>query len=100
MRASGTICDRQVGQICREQSKERESRFRDKSGCWTDGRSEAVARADINHTIVAAGGSITGAGIDDKSRALERSVEILQQLAARVSLFAGQVVEQQFSGTA
>ena len=42
-----------------------------------------------------AGGSTAGAGIDDNSRALEVSPEVLQQVSVRVWVFDGQAVEQQ-----
>jgi hypothetical protein len=41
-----------------------------------------------------------GVGVDDNSRALEVSFEILQQVTVRVSVFDGQAVEQQFSDIA
>jgi hypothetical protein len=46
------------------------------------------------------GGSTAGAGTDDRRRALGVSLEMLQQLTGAVSLFDGQVVEQQFPDTA
>jgi hypothetical protein len=51
---------------------------------------------DLSRTITTAGGSIAGVGVDDDSRALEVSFEILQQVTMRVSVFGGHAVEQQF----
>jgi len=55
---------------------------------------------DISRTSVTPGGSIAGVGDDDKRRALEVSVDKLQQLGVRLSVFHGQVVEQQVPDTA
>jgi hypothetical protein len=41
-----------------------------------------------------------GVGVDDNSRALEVSFEILQQVTVRVSVFDGHAVEQQFPNIA
>jgi hypothetical protein len=60
-------------------------------------KGRAVDTADLNRTITTAGGSSVGVGVDDDSRALEVSLEILQQVTVRVSVFEGQPVEQQFS---